>query len=64
MDLTGDTSTVNFSAHDNVPNAAVVPVAHEIDPNDGKDYSYFLFGNASDGDIDVAVDVVGVYVDR
>jgi len=55
------TSTVNFRAHDNVPNAAIVPVAHTVEG--GKDYSIIQFRNASAGNTNVAVDVVGVYLD-
>ena len=56
------TSTVNFGAHDNVPNAAIVPVAH-VTGSDGKNYSYFKFKNLAPGSTHVAVDIVGVYVD-
>jgi hypothetical protein len=55
------TSTVNFRAKDIVPNAAIVPVAHTVE--NGKDYSIIQFRNASSGNTNVAIDVVGVYLD-
>ena len=55
------TSTVNFRAKDVVPNAAIVPVAHTT--LNGMDYSVIEFQNNSSGNTNVAVDVMGVYLD-
>jgi hypothetical protein len=55
------TSTVNFRAHDIVPNAAIIPVQHvELA---GKGYSLIQFQNISAGNTNVAVDVFGIYLD-
>ncbi|MCU1536130.1 MAG: hypothetical protein JWP82_481 [Humibacillus sp.] len=54
------TSNVNFAAGQTTPNMVIVPVGHETD-TDGTPYANFVVGNASQGEVDILVDVVGVY---
>lgn len=55
-----DTSNLNFAAGATTSNMVLVPVTHRLD-TDGTPLVDFAVGNASNGTVDVIVDIVGVY---
>ncbi len=56
-----NTSNLNFAAGATTSNMVLVPVTHRTDPNTQTPLVDFAVGNASNGKVDVIIDVVGVY---